>query len=286
MVCPVDGLVFHCEGGIWRMLLPERQAVFQRFIQEYETVRRAEGRGSSSAETYRALPYTDLSGAKSADWRIRAASFDLFLRRVLVSLEGSAGRPLRILDLGAGNGWLSNRAARRGHSVAAVDLTTNDFDGLGCFRYYETAFTPVQAEYDHLPLADRSADLIVFNASLHYSARYEVTLREALRVLDTEGRLVILDTPFYRDRTSGEKMVQERQKGFIQKYGFPSDALGSENYLTYERLEELAGSLCLQYQMMTPNYGVRWALRPWKARLLGRRELAKFHLVVLQPTGG
>ena len=40
-------------------------------------------------------------------------------------------RALRILDLGAGNGWMSYRLALQGHLPIAVDLLTNDRDGLG-----------------------------------------------------------------------------------------------------------------------------------------------------------
>jgi ubiquinone/menaquinone biosynthesis C-methylase UbiE/uncharacterized protein YbaR (Trm112 family) len=282
LVCPADHLAFPCTDGVWRMLLPERQAAFQQFIQEYETVRQAEGRGSPSAAYYQALPYQDLTRRMSAAWHIRAASFDVFRDKVLAHLEQAAGRPLGILDLGAGSAWLSNRLAMRGHRVAAVDLTTNDFDGLGCHRYYETTFVPVQAEFDHLPFLDHSVDLVLFNASLHYATGYETTLRESLRVLAPAGRLVILDTPFYQDKTSGEKMVAERQAQFSRKYGFPSNALASENFLTYRRLADLAKSLDLRCQVLTPFYGIGWVLRPWKARLLGRREPAKFHLVVFQ----
>jgi len=282
MVCPVDRLTFQRVDGVWRMLLPERLETFQKFIQDYETVRLAEGRGLPSAAYYQALPDRDLSQRMAADWHIRAASFTVFLKSVLGPFEQVAGRPLRILDLGAGNGWLSNRLAARSHQVAAVDLTTNDYDGLGCYRYYETKFVPVQAEFDHLPFLDRFADMVLFNASLHYSTGYEKTLQESFRVLDQAGRLVILDTPFYLDETSGEKMVQERQIQFSQKFGFPSNALDSENYLTYQRLEDLVTKLNLSCQILTPCYGIGWALRPWKARLFGRREPAKFHLVVFQ----
>ncbi len=283
--CPADHLKFQQVGGIWRMLLPERQSAFEPFIQEYETVRRGEGRGSSSAAYYQALPYRDLSGRMAADWHIRSASFEAFRKRVLSPYEQLAsGRPLRILDLGSGNGWLSNRLAARGHYVAAVDLSTNNFDGLGCWGYYETAFLPVQAEFDDLPFTNQSVDLVLFNASFHYSTCYERTLKESLRVLTPSGRVVLLDTPFYHNLISGEQMVLERQALFTRKFGFPSNALASENYLTYQRLAALAADLELSYQVLTPFYGIKWALRPWKARLLGRREPARFHLVVLRPT--
>lgn len=288
LVCPVDQSLFSCEMGVWRMLLPERKPVFNQFIQEYEIIRRSEGRGSQSAAYYQALPYQDLKGNMTADWRMRAVSLDTFLRYGFIPYEQAEDHPLNILDLGSGNGWLSNRLARRGHQVAAIDLATNDFDGLGCYRYYETHYLPVQAEFDQLPFVSQSVDMVIFNAALHYAMDYEVTLRESLRVLAPSGRLVILDTPFYHNKASGEMMVQERQRQFKGKYGFSSNALASENFMTYQGLAYLAEKIHLSYQMITPYYGIHWVLRPWKARLLGRREPAHFHLVVLyrRPSGG
>ncbi len=262
------------------MLLPERAPLFVQFLREYETVRQAEGRGANQPDYYRALPYRDLSGRMPGDWQIRRASFEALIERVVVPIAVQQNRPLRILDLGAGNGWLSNQLAQRGHAVAAIDLSTNDFDGLGCYRFYESAFTPVQAEFDHLPFGDDSVDLAVFNASFHYSTDYARTLGEARRVLGPSGQAVVMDSPVYADKSGGEQMVQERQSEFSKKYGFPSNALASENFLTYRRLEELAAISAAEVRLITPHYQIRWRLRPWKARLLGRREPAKFHLII------
>lgn len=267
------------------MLMPERTSVFTQFTQDYERIRRAEGRGSDNPGYYRSLPYRDTSGRMKSDWRIRAASFDAFLKHVVLPMEQSLQKPLRVLDLGAGNGWLSNHLARRGHIVAAVDLMTNDFDGLGCYRFYDTVFTPVQAEFDHLPFPDLVADLAIFNASLHYSVSYVDALNESLRVLDPAGKIILIDSPIYKDSTSGAQMVRERNNQFRKKFGFPSDALPSENYITYERINELAAGLNLRCKIIKPYYGIHWLLRPLKALLLGLREPAKFHIIVYHRGG-
>lgn len=280
VTCPHDGLDFWKVDGIWRFLLPESEAHYSRFMAEYEAVRQAEGRGGGSADYYRALPFKDLSGRFRADWAIRARSYKLLVNNVLTRLQDPLERSLKILDLGAGSGWLSNRLAAQGDRVIAVDLLVNEQDGLGAWKQYEHSFTPVQAEFNHLPIMDRFADAVIFNASLHYSESYEETLQEALRVLSPQGRLVILDSPVYRRGTSGDRMVEEREAQFREKYGFPSDSLQSENYLTYGRLKELARSLHLKWKIMTPFYGWRWMLRPLAAVLLRRREPAKFHLIV------
>jgi len=266
--------------GIWRFLLPESEAHYTRFIADYEAVRRSEGRGSPSAGYYRALPFRDLSGRHPADWAIRARSFNVLVKNVLTRLQNPLERSLKILDLGAGNGWLSNQLAAQGDRVIAVDLLINDQDGLGAWKHYEHSFTPVQAEFNHLPITDRFADSVMFNASFHYSEEYARTLTEALRVLSTEGLIVVLDSPVYRRGASGERMVQEREEQFKEKYGLASDNLQSENYLTYTRLKELARDLNLKWKRVTPFYGLRWMFRPVTAMLLRRREPAKFHLIV------
>lgn len=280
VTCPKDGLEFWNVDGIWRFLLPESEAHYSRFIADYETVRRAEGRGGLSADYYRSLPFKDRSGRFAADWAIRARSFKALVNNVLTRLQSPLERSLKILDLGAGNGWLSNRLSAQGDRVIAVDLLVNPQDGLGAWKHYEHSFTPVQAEFNHLPIMNGFADAVIFNASFHYSENYTTTLNEALRVLSPNGQVVIMDSPVYRRSTSGEQMVHEREQQFKEKYGFASDTLDSENFLTYTRLKELAQALHLKWKYVRPFYGIRWMLRPFAALLLGRREPAKFHLIV------
>jgi ubiquinone/menaquinone biosynthesis C-methylase UbiE len=138
----------------------------------------------------------------------------------------------------------------------------------------------VQAEFNHLPVMDRFADAVIFNASFHYSEDYVTTLKEALRVISREGLIIIMDSPVYRRAASGEKMVEERAAQFEKKYGLASDNLQSENYLTYERLKELGQELHLKWKFLTPFYGLRWMFRPLISAVFRRREPAKFHLIV------
>jgi SAM-dependent methyltransferase len=272
LLCPRDDSTFEQKDGIWRFLLPERESHYARFIADYETVRRAEGRFSAYAEYYRSLPFKDLSGRFSADWKIRAASFH--------ALTGLLRAESKVLDVGAGNGWLSNRLLALGHQVWAVDLIVNPEDGLGAWKFYETKFTPVQAEFIRLPFAAQSVDAVIFNASFHYSESYEDTLRESLRALLPAGRVIVMDTPVYHDADSGVKMLEERREQFLARHGFASDSIASEGFLTYARMDELGRNVGIRWRHMRPFYGLRWALRPQLARLRGGREPAEFGLWV------
>ena len=192
-------------------------------------------------------------------------------------------RVLRILDLGSGCGWMSYRLARRGHQVFAADLRTDARDGLGAHAHYGGAFTPVRAEFDRLPFIDRSFDLVVFNASFHYSENYERTINEALRVLVEGGRIAILDTPLYRRSFSGAWMVAARERDFMRRFGFASNSIKSEHFLTPARLRKLSAETGLSWTIHHPWHGLRWALRPIKARLRRCCEPARFAVIEGRP---
>jgi SAM-dependent methyltransferase len=274
-----------CEQGVWNMLPPERANYFSQFITDYQFIRAAEGRGNANPEYYLRLPSCDLSDRNSNQWKIRARTFRHIEREILPEISVHLRRKqLRILDLGAGNGWMSYRLALQGHKPFAVDLLTNDQDGLGAAVHYKSALTVLfprfQAEIDSLPFADHEYDLVIFNASFHYSENYERTLAEALRCIGVGGTILISDTPWYRHDHSGEQMLTERHATFRERYGFPSDALKSLEYLTDRRLQQLATCFGIHWQVHQPSYGIRWQMRPLLSKLSGSREPSQFRIYV------
>ncbi len=88
---------------------------------------------------------------------------------------------MRVLDLGAGSGWLSHRLATLGYRVVAVDRLDDEADGLGACRHYPIAFPAVQADFDALPFEPHQFDLVVFDGSLHYSPNPAATLARGAR---------------------------------------------------------------------------------------------------------
>jgi SAM-dependent methyltransferase len=238
------------------------------FLEQYGRIRAAEGRGSDSGTFYRALPFID-----HAQWKIRAATYRYFQRNILPPT------PSRILDVGAGNAWLSNRLVEQGHSPVALDIFRDQRDGLDAARHYATSFARVEAEFDRLPLAPGQFDLAVFNASFHYSADYARTLAEVGRCLRPDGRIVILDSPVYKLRAHGEAMRVERQRLFENQFGFRSEALHSIEFLDEDMLAQLSRELRLTWTIHRPWYGLAWHMRPVIARLKQRRPPSRFWIL-------
>jgi SAM-dependent methyltransferase len=164
----------------------------------------------------------------------------------------------------------------------AIDVLDDPLDGLRATHHYASgqSLRPVLAEFDRLPLMDGSADLVVFNASLHYSTDYRRTLEESLRVLEPRGTLVILDSPMYSDPTSGARMVQEREARFLTTYGFASNALAHEHYLTPERLSGVGAQLGIQWRNYLPRLDLRTSTSRRLNGLRARREPARFPVIV------
>jgi SAM-dependent methyltransferase len=281
--CAFCGFRMRVKNGIVHALPPERSAHYAQFVKDYEHIRVAEGRGSEGEAFYLRLPYEDISRRNSQQWRIRARSYDHLMKHVLKRNLHDCGR---ILDLGSGNGWMSFRLALTGYRPIAVDLLTNERDGLGAAAHYRKRlpglFPRVQAEVACLPFQDEQFDAVIFNASFHYSEDYVATLREALRCVRTGGLVIISDTPWYSREESGRQMVSERHASFLQRYGTASNSVKSLEYLTNERLRMLEEHLQIQWTVHSPNYGVKWALRPLVAKMRNRREPSRFRIYVAE----
>jgi SAM-dependent methyltransferase len=257
---------------------PSRQTSFRA---AYAKHRAAEGRRLDGDELL-ALPYLT-TGPLARQWRVRARTFDAFVRRVLTPASRSAARPLAVLDVGAGNGWLAYRASLAGCETTALDLRDDDVDGLGAASHYLRAtparFHRVAASFDSLPLARESFDVAVFNASLHYATDLAVVLREAHRVVRGGGRIVVLDSPFYARDEHGEAMVAEKRRLASERFGARADALLAlpfVEYLTADRLATATAGLELAWRRHRVRYPVWYEARGLIARLRGRRATSRF----------
>jgi len=258
---------------------------FERWARAYAALRAREGRGASETERL-ALPY-GTSGPLAPQWRIRARTFDRFVGSVLAPMERAKGRPLALLDLGAGDGWLSARMAARGHRAVALDARVDAVDGLAAARVFSRRRTPafgrVAARFEELPLAAGSFDLALFNASLHYAPDLSRVLEGARRVVRPGGAVAILDSPFYRSEKAGDAMLRERERTTRAAFPDLADgllALGSIEYLTPARLDAAALPLDLRFRRVRVLYPLAYELRGLRALLSRARPPSRFDLWV------
>ena len=100
--------------------------------------------------------------------------------------EWLAARPgEEILDLGCGDGQLTQRIAATGASVRGVDASA---EMVAAAR--SRGITADEARAEALPYADRSFDAVFSNAALHWVRNQDAMMAEVHRVLKPGGRFV------------------------------------------------------------------------------------------------
>lgn len=259
------------------------EAALERFARDYADHRAAEGRDYRGRALFD-LPYVK-AGPFAQQWKVRARTFEAFVARVLRPTAERLGLPLTVLDLGAGNGWLSYRIASEGHRAYALDIRDDRVDGLGAAAPFVDQLPErmecLVAPFDAIPLAAQSADLAVFNASIHYATDLRGVLAEAQRVVRPGGQIVILDSPFYQREADGVAMVAEKKAQATERFGTraaPLMALPFIEFLTRERLARAAPAL--KWQRHRVRYPLSYEVRPLRAALLGLRRPSRFDLWV------
>jgi trans-aconitate methyltransferase len=101
-------------------------------------------------------------------------------------LEWLAARPdERLLDLGCGDGQLTQRIAATGASVQGVDASKQMVEAAR-----SRGIAADQAEAEKLPYPDASFDAVFSNAALHWVRDQDAMMAETHRVLKLGGRFV------------------------------------------------------------------------------------------------
>lgn len=251
----------------------------RQFAADYAAHRQAEGR-AYAGEALLALPYVR-TGPLARQWAVRSGTFGSFMRL----LGPAAGRPLEVLDLGAGNGWLSYRIAQADHRATALDIREDEVDGLGAagpfIQRSGGRMRTLVAPFEAIPAPRASFDLAVFNASLHYATDLAAVINEAARVVRPGGRLVILDSPFYRREADGLAMVAEKTAAAPERFGERAGslmALPFIEFLTRDRLAAASANIGLSWRRRRVLYPLWYELRPLTAVLRGGRPPSRFDL--------
>lgn len=128
--------------------------------------------------------------------------------------------PLRVADLGCGEGYLTIEAARWASRVTAVDRSRSVLERARALAKRRRVDNVVwkQGELERLPIKDASVDVALLSQALHHAGRPEKAIAEAARVVAPGGHVLILDL-----RQHQEEWV--RAKLGDRALGFRDDAL-------------------------------------------------------------
>ncbi len=103
--------------------------------------------------------------------------------------------PITIVDLGAGEGMISQLLADRAKKVICVD-SSKSMVRLGADLAKRKGLANLQyklGDLEKVPLKSGSVDLALMSQSLHHAQKPEVALSEAYRILKPCGQLIVID---------------------------------------------------------------------------------------------
>jgi SAM-dependent methyltransferase len=112
--------------------------------------------------------------------------------RIIKTLKVKKGSS--ILEIGCGRGQLLNAISER-FKTAQLRLFGLDLSSKlsELKEKYNSVLNWVTADGEKLPFSNQSFDFVIYNGSLHHMPDYELALREAFRVIKTNGHIVIYE---------------------------------------------------------------------------------------------
>lgn len=186
------------------------------FETAYVAVRNAEHRLYTDAEVLQ-LPEIERSHLHFKEWKIRKKS-----SLQLIHYLKKKNKPLKILEIGCGNGWLAAKLSAIHHTkITALD--TNQIEIEQAKRIFKNS--NLQFIYSSFPtqiLASQKFDIIVFAASFQYFPSVANVINNCHEYLAIDGEIHIIDTNFYPQNKIGE--AAERTKSYYNKIGQPEMA--------------------------------------------------------------
>lgn len=208
-------------------LLSAPHVAQQHFEQLYLDVRAKEQRVYTD-EQVAALPGISVSHPHYVEWQIRKRSADR-----LVQYLSQKKKPLQILEVGCGNGWLSSMLANVvDAAVTGIDINSQELEQAG--RVFRDKAN-LAFEYGDIRnrTAERKFDIIVFAASIQYFESLPDVIGAALRLLSADGEIHIVDTIFYSK--NDVDAARQRSADYYSQMG----ATGMEGLYFHHTLDDV-----------------------------------------------
>jgi ArsR family transcriptional regulator len=123
--------------------------------------------------------------------------------------------PLRVADLGCGDGYLTIEASRWASRVIAIDRSRPVLERARALakRRGVRNITWRQGGIERVPLRDATVDVAILSQALHHARDPERALAEACRIVVPEGRVLVLDLREHDQEWVTERLG-DRWKGF------------------------------------------------------------------------
>lgn len=163
------------------------------------------------------LPDIEENHIHYSEWQIRKQS-----AQRLIDYLKAKNKPLNILEIGCGNGWLSAKLhAINGSKVTGIDINEPEIQqAQRLFKSDNLEF--VCTSFDPSMYREQKFDVILFAASIQYFKSIKDILTGVLSCLKSNGEIHITDTNFYTPTEAVR--AARRSEEYFTSIGFPEMA--------------------------------------------------------------
>lgn len=179
----------------------------------YLRLREKEGRLYAD-EIVASLPLIPAGHRFAAEWRARARSASRLTRYLSARPD-----PLSILELGCGNGWLSNLLSKTGHVVLGMDQNRHELKQAARVYQGNSHLSFLESDIFSAPFLSACFDVIILASVLQYFEDLTALISVLSNYLRPTGEIHILDTPLYLDDEL--EMASRRTERYYSSLGFP-----------------------------------------------------------------
>lgn len=189
--------------------------VIKEFEKHYISIRSKESRIYTNDEIA-VLPWISPRHIHYKEWLVRKRSAER-----LVTYIKMKNKPLKIAEVGCGNGWLSAKLATINNTqVTGIDINHTEL------KQASEVFDKPNLRFVYGDIQDSSIpgdfDIVVFAASIQYFPSLKEIVTSSFSLLNNEGEIHILDTPFYKKNEAVNAIA--RTKSYYTSAGIPEMA--------------------------------------------------------------
>lgn len=198
------------------------QMLDSTFEDLYLNVRRYENRLITDEELL-LLPDVEPLNTHYKEWQVRKRS-----SQRLIDYLKNKNKPLKILEIGCGNGWLTAKLAGIPNSnVIGLDINREEISqAKRVFKRENLEF--IADSFDAMMFGGEKFDIILFAASIPYFRDVEAILNNSLACLAENGEIHIIDTHFYKPAAIDDAVI--RMQNYYAEMGYPEM---SDHYFHY-----------------------------------------------------
>ena len=210
------------------MIEPVQNITKSSFEKLYSSLRKKEGRIYTDTELLQ-LPNVAITHQHYKEWKARKVSSQELIHYLI-----KQNRPLDILEIGCGNGWLSHRlSAIPASTVIGLDINSEELkQAINVFGNIPN-LSFIYGDIDSGVLINQKFDVIVFAASIQYFPVLTEIISRSLTLLKPVGEIHILDSHFYS--LAEADTARQRSLRYYETIGFPEMA----DWYFHHRLDEL-----------------------------------------------